>query len=175
MRKDSFITVSALALIGSIAIAAPPPVKKLPSFTDNGATLTASGHVMGLAAGDYEIKLSATGTESTVCGDAEGTDPAPKEVVLTGTVVISATANMPTAYADLVSAAPEPGCLQAEGEPIAGQQEVSFTKASLEIRPVQTDPEAAPLKPVRCIQCSFIQATVDGPAKPASCLTMYTC
>ncbi|MBZ5708396.1 hypothetical protein [Nannocystis pusilla] len=177
MRKSSYITVTALALIGSITIAAPPPIKKTPSFNDDGATLTAAGNLKGIAAGTYEVKLLATGTESVVCGEG-GVNPPAQPLVLTGTKVVSVSgdANVVATFEDLVSSAPPaPACAQSEDVAVAVQQDVAFTNAVLEIRPAQADPAAAPKKPVRCIQCSFTQPTVDGPAKPQSCLTMFSC
>lgn len=177
MRKSSYITVTALALIGSITIAAPPPIKKTPTFNDDGATLTAAGNLKGIAAGDYEVTLLATGTESVVCGEG-GVNPPAAPLVLTGTKVVSVPAggNVVATFEGLASSAPPaPACAQSEDAAVAVQHDVAFTKAALEIRPVQADPAAPPKKPVRCIQCTFTLPTVDGPAKPQSCLTMFSC
>ncbi|MCY1011616.1 hypothetical protein OV079_39860 [Nannocystis pusilla] len=177
MRKASIVTVSVFSLFGSLAVAAPPPFNSLPTFTDNGTTLTAAGSLNGLGGGDLEITIEATGTETVVCADPVGVDPpAPTEVVLIGSKVVTATANTPVAFADLVSSLPPaPACALAEGEGLAPQHDVSFTKASLKIRPVQTDPMLPPLKMLRCIQCTFKAPSVDGPAKPQHCLSMTIC
>lgn len=177
MHKVSIVTVSAFALFGSLAVAAPPPFNSLPTFTDNGTTMTAAGSLNGLGGGDLEITIEATGTETVVCADPVGVEPPPAtEVVLTGSKVVTATANMPVAFADLVSSLPPaPACALAEGEGLAPQHDVSFTKASLKIRPAQTDPMLPPLKMLRCIQCTFTAPTVDGPAKPQHCLSMTIC
>lgn len=177
MRKAWLISVTALALIGSITIAgAAPPQKTSLTFTDVGATLSVSGNLAQLAAGSFEVSLVATGTETTVCGEGGGTDPAPQEVSLTGAQVITAPGGGSlTPLTDLASSAPAaPACAVPEGVPLTATQDVAFTKATLEIRPAQADPALPPKKPVRCIQCSF-QATVDGPTKPQSCFTLFTC
>ncbi|PCC70566.1 hypothetical protein SAMN02745121_05549 [Nannocystis exedens] len=176
MRKASIVTVTALALFGSLAVAAPPPMKSSTTFTDNGTTLVVAGNLLGLASGDLEITLEATGTETVVCADAGGMDPPPKEIVLVGTKVVTAATNTPVTFADLASSIPPaPVCGQIEGDPLLVKQDVAFTKASLEIRPVQPDPMLPPLKPVRCIQCSFKAPTIDGPAKPQQCLILPWC
>jgi hypothetical protein len=176
MHKAWLISISAGALIGFIAIAGAAPAKTSLTFTDLGATLSVSGNLANLSSGNFEITLAATGTETVVCGDAGGTDPAPQEVVLTGSQVVAAPGggNL-AAFADLASSAPAaPACAPAADEAIAAQQDVTFTKVMLEVRPAQPDPDLAPLKPVRCIQCTF-QGTVDGPTKPQSCFTLFTC
>lgn len=178
MHKPSIIIVSALALVGSIAVAK-PPFKSSPTFTDNGTTLTVAGNLAGLGSGDLEVTLSATGTETVVCADSGGMDPPPKQVELIGSKVVSVPLDKKIAatFADLVSSAPPaPTCAQSGDDVIAApQHDVAFTNASIEIRPVQTDPAKPPLKPVRCIQCSFKLPTVDGPASPQSCFTMSSC
>lgn len=176
MNKECIITVSALALIGSIAVAA-PPYKFSPTFTDNGTTMSVAGSLAGLGGGDYEITLSATGTETLVCADSGGMDPPPKPIVMTGASVVTVPpgGNVAAAF-ELTSLAPPAGaCMASEADPIAQQHDVAFTKASIEIRPVQADPMLPPPKAVRCMQCSFNQPTVDGPAVPLSCFTMFSC
>ena len=177
MRKASIVTVSAFSLFASLAVAAPPPFNSLPTFIDNGTTLTAAGSLNGLGGGDLEITLEATGTETVVCADPVGVDPPPAtEIVLTGTKVVTATANTPVAFADLVSSLPPaPACALAEGDGLAPSHDVTFTKAALKIRPVQTDPMLPPLKMLRCIQCTFKAPSIDGPAKPQHCLSMTMC
>lgn len=202
MHKASILSIAAVALVGSIAIAA--PFKVTPTFTDNGTTLSVSGSLAGLGAGDLEVTLEASGTETVVCGGSEGADPPqPKPILLTGTKIVNVPLGEKAAptFDDLVSAAPLPppcpgagsdpvgsagvGSDTVNSDPVGGdpvngdgnvvQHDVSFTSATIAIRPVQTDPLKPPLKPVRCIQCSFKAPTVDGPAHPQSCFTMSSC
>jgi hypothetical protein len=178
MHKASIVTVFALALVGSIAIAAKPQFKASPTFTDNGTTMSVTGSLAGLGGGDLEISLQATGTETAVCGVPGGMDPPPKQVVLTGAMVVAAPVNQngPAMFEGLTSTAPPaPACAESGGDAMAAQHDVGFTNVSVQIRPVQPDPLKAPLKPVRCIQCSFNLPTVDGPATPQSCFTTSTC
>lgn len=179
MPRASIVTIAAIALVGSVAVAKPLFIKGSPTFTDNGTTLTVSGSLAGLGPGDLEVSLEATGTESVVCPDAGGMDPPPTQVVLTGTKVVSVplAEKMAATFEDLVSLAPPaPLCAASGSEAIVeAPHDVSFTGANIKIRPVQTDPMGLPLKPVRCIQCSFKAPTVDGPATPQSCFTMSSC
>ncbi|MDC0722291.1 hypothetical protein [Nannocystis bainbridge] len=178
MRKASIITASLLALVGTLAVAAPPMFKAATTFNDDGLTLTVAGSLSGLPSGDLEFKLSATGTETVVCGVPGVVDPPPAEVVLAGSKVVTVPANggVGGTFADLASLAPAaPACPQADGEAIAAQHDIAFTKASIEIRPVQLDPALPPAKTVRCIQCTFKAPTIDGPAKPQQCLTLSAC
>jgi hypothetical protein len=166
-------------------------VKMSPTFTDAGTTLSAAGNLAGLK-GDLELTLTATGTETIVCGAPGGMEPLPKEIELTGVKVVSMGQN--TGFADLVSAAPPaPVCAPPEPQPeppsgaggvpggmpgglaIPMQHDVSFTKALIEVRPVQKDPMMPPLDPVRCISCTFVAPTTDVDAPQTSCLTLFSC
>lgn len=176
MHKASIIMFSALALVGTVAVAKPLFMSS-PTFTDAGTTLTASGSLDGLA-GDLELSLSATGTETVVCADSGGMDPPPKQVVLTGVQVVTVLpgANVAPVFEALTSLAPPaPACQGSEANPLAPQHDVAFTNVKIEIRPVQADPMLPPMKPVRCIQCTFNPATLDGAAAPQSCFTMSSC
>lgn len=177
MHKASIVSIAAVALVGSIAIAA--PFKYSPTFTDNGTTLSVSGSLAGLGVGDLEVTLEATGTETVLCGDPVNTEPElPKPVVLTATKVVNVPLGEKIAptFEDLVSSAPlPPACADSASDVSVAQHDVAFTSALIEIRPVQPDPLKPALKPVRCIQCSFKAPTVDGPASPQSCFTMSSC
>jgi hypothetical protein len=164
------VPVIALSLLlGTAALASNvhlKPPNSSPSFTDNGLTLTGSGALSGLGAGDVVVNLSATANATAVCTNPSsgqhqppGQNPAPVSVsgseaipasdVKNGNVTFTVTTNPPT-----TPIAGAPGCPNSNWtESIT---DLSFTSATITVQ------QGTPLATQLTIQCVFSPATTDG-------------
>ena len=168
---------SLVLLLGTAAYAANvhlKPPNSTPNFTDNGLTLTATGALAGLGAGDVLVNLSATANATSTCtnpaGQSQppGQNPAPVSVsgtqaipasqVKNGNVVFGVTT---TAPASPIAGAPD--CPNSNWtEAIT---DLSFTSATITVK--QGTPSATQLT----LTCVFGAPTTDGavPKKLVSC------
>ena len=163
------VPVTALSLLlGTAALAGNvhlKPPNSSPSFTDNGLTLTASGALSGLGAGDVFVNLSATANATAVCTNPSGQhqpagqNPAPVSVsgseaipaseVKNGNVTFTVTTNPPT-----TPIAGAPGCPSSNWtESIT---DLSFTSGTITVQ------QGAPPATQLTVQCAFSPATTDG-------------
>ena len=145
--------------------------KAVPSFTDLGLTLTASGALAGLGNGDVIVDLTATGNPTALCTN-QGSNPAPGQnpasVTLTGeefipqsdvkngTTPFSVTTQPPTSPVPGAPACPNPNWTETITD-------VAFTSATITVF------QAGAL--VLTVVCTFSPPTVDGsvPARTISC------
>jgi hypothetical protein len=167
----------AIALLGTTAYASSvhlKPPNSAPSFTDNGLTLTASGALAGLGAGDVLLNLSATANPTAICTNPSGKQqppgqqPAPVSVtgseaipaseVKNGNVTFAVTTKPPT-----TPIAGAPGCPGTNWtESII---DLSFTSATITVQ--QGTPPVTELT----VSCVFAAPTTDGavPSQVVSC------
>jgi hypothetical protein len=142
-----------------------PPGSK-PSFTDNGLTLTATGALAGLGAGDVLVNLAATANATATCTNPSGNsqppgqNPAPVSVsgsqslpaseVKNGNVTFTVTTNPPPNN----PIAGAPGCPNSNWtETIT---DLAFTSATITVQ------QGAPPATELTISCVFAQPTKDG-------------
>ena len=170
MRKIlSGIGALGMTLVLAIGVAADSVHMKqdhsVPSFIDNGLTLTSFGELAGLGNADVLVTLSATGNATATCTTPSGANQPPGQnpapVTLTGEQAIPATeiknGNTPFSVTTSGPVTPIPG---APGCPNPNWTEtitdVAFTSATVTVQqPVGTI--------VLTASCTFSQPTADGP------------
>ncbi|HEY9245686.1 MAG TPA: hypothetical protein VIO11_02455 [Candidatus Methanoperedens sp.] len=176
MKEKILAILAALVVVASFtapALANNVHIKRGPSFTDNGLTLTASGSLAGLGNTDILVILSATANPTATCSNPSGANkppgqnPAPVTVtgsesipasaIKNGNVAFSVTTNPP-------SPNPIPGAPDCPGSSWTETiTDMSFTSATITVQqPVGTV--------VLVDTCTFSPSTANG-AVPASSVT----
>src|SRR5436309_15362380 len=170
LRRTPVVLLVVLLAAGvtSVAVASSVHFKgdhSVPTFTDNGLTLSANGELAGLGNADVLVTLTATGNPTATCTNP-GSDthqPAghnPAAVTLTGTEAIPASeiknGNTPysvTTEAPVTPIAGAPDCPNPNWtEDIT---DVAFTSATLTV-------EQPPGTTVLTATCTFSSPTTDG-------------
>jgi hypothetical protein len=167
--KKIGIPLVVLCFAGATALASnvhlKPPNSK-PSFIDNGLTLTATGALAGLGAGDVLVNLAATANPTATCTNPAGqTQPPgqnPASVSVSGSQAIPASENKNGNVTFAVTTQPPPNnpIAGAPGCPNSGWTEtitdLAFTSATITVQ--QGTPPATELT----ISCVFAAPTKDG-------------
>ena len=162
------VTVFLLAA-GATALASnvhlKPPGSK-PSFTDNGLTLTATGALAGLGAGDVNILLSATANATATCTNPSGNsqppgqNPAPVSVSGSQSIPASEVKNGNVTFTVTTNPPPNNPIAGAPGCPNSNWTEtitdLSFKSATITVQ------QGAPPATELTISCVFAQPTKDG-------------
>jgi hypothetical protein len=158
-----FCFAAATALASNVHLK--PPSSK-PSFTDNGLTLTATGALAGLGAGDVLVNLAATANATAICTNPSGNsqppgqNPAPVSVSGSQAIPASEIKNGNVTFAVTTQAPPNNPIAGAPGCPNSQWTEtitdLSFKSATITVQ--QGEPPATELT----ISCVFAAPTKDG-------------